>query len=1154
MGCSSTNQKNNFKPVNSAIFRDEFKFNENLPILPNYSENFYDRKTKFKCKIIKSNTTSQNIKLSVIILNDKNIDKSRNYIKEHYRFQRYGNYKNLVDKLILSRNDIDRTNYQQLNHELENYNLYAEIADSINYHIFTENEIDNIIRNNFEDINTNLETEINQFIDLCFHLITEYLKFVLVKQAKFYKCQNCDTKCLYILFSEEEKRIIEEFKPTNDDLGKGVNIVENLLGHESLINPNENEIQKLVTNVIYLNERLNKNEIELIEKNASGAVLYIKNIAQLDILLKEIYQKNYENGQYFKFILISSGEHSDNLIKFLSEEQNKIYKDILDKIIIYCSNKKQYLNKKFIDDVIDNSSLLGEYIKTFKKNSKLYKIFPVINYELYTKEYNQIHKQIAKYYGKISYSYKDAINLFKEFLFNGNKRPLKIDTNKRSKKEALLEALEVFSNDKEKGEVKIRKYTEQKNSYYQDFNYWLNSVDKTAVNKIAYFVSSLMFALNNRNTGLKSQETLYRGMNIDFSNVIKYYLNYIKDNNIISFPSFTSTSTSEKTAESFIKKNNDTFGVLFKISYKYREKLWKCLAINISSLSAFKNENECLFLPFTFYKIKNFNLNIENRLVKIELDCIFKKEILEEKLNEKNNIIYSKKNNIMELDNEISIEEEEFLIDDNEIKQNPEIRNKITIKIKVENGDKNKTFNFFNGSSIYLENDKEIDQNHKTLINMNENNTILIINGKKESFKNSFIPKESGTFSIQLLFKSKLVKCSKMFCGCEYIIDIDFSKFNTEKVEDMKGMFEDCYKLESLDLKYFNTQNVTNMSRMFSYCKKLTTINLSSFNTQNVTQMEEMFLECKSLTSLDLSSFNTEKLVNMFGMFSNCTRLKSVNLKSFNTKNVEEMGAIFRGCHSLTTIDLSSFNTQNVTNMAEMFGGGISGGCKSLKTLDLSSFNTKNVEFMNTMFFGCENLTTINLRSFNTGRVINMLEMFAECKSLLTLDLRSFNNDKVGTMISMFAKCSSLKSINLSSFKTGEVSSMDYMFEDCSSLTSLDLRSFNTRELSSMDSMFEGCSSLTSLDLRSFNTINVKTMKKAFKDCSSLISLDLHSFNTQKVEDMSSLFENCTSLKTLNISSFKTTNTSIEGMFSNCKKLSSCTSSDKNIQNEFKKK
>ena len=1097
-------------------FRDEFKFDEKLPILPNYAENFsIDTKKKLKCNIIQQDRNQKTKNLTIIILNDIYIEKSRNYIKEHYRFQKYRNNKNLVDKLILSRKDIDRKKYEQFNHDLEDYNLYAEIVDASNYQILKENEIDNI-RKIFENINTDIENEIKQFIDLCFYLIIEYVKFVLVKIAKLNECEECGTKCLYILFCREQKRTVEEYQPTNDDFEMGINTVKNLLNYENLTNSNENS----AANVIYLNENINKNDLELIEKNTIGTSLYIKNITQLESLLKEIYQKNNANNLNYKFLLVSSGELYDNLIKFLNTETNNIYKDIIDKVIICSEKKKQYSNEKIVTDVIDNPKSLGETIKKYKINSEFYKTFPIINYELYTKEYNQIHKQIAKYYGKISYNYKDAINLFKEFLFNDFKGPLKIDaSNKMYKRELLLKSLEVFSSN---DEDIIKKYTEQKNSFYQDFNYWLNSLDKTAISKIAYFVSSLMFALNNRLTGIICKESLFRGMNIDFSNVIKYYMNYIKDNNIISFPSFTSTSINEKTAESFIKKNKNNFGVLFKINYNYDEKIWKFLAINVSSISAYKSENERLFLPFTFYKIKNFELNIENRLAKIELDCIFKKEILEEKLNEKNNVIYNKKDNIMELDNQIIIKEENFLINDNEHK----IRSEISLKIKIENDDVNKNIFFLdNTNGKYSENGQEVNHNHDNLKEMDETNTTLIINGKTETFKKSFTPTKSGTYTIILKTSCDLSNCAFMFCRCKNITDIDFSKFKTEKVENMQRMFEGCSNLNSLDFKNFNTEKVTNMEWMFGNCNSLKSLDLGTFNTQNVTIMDYMFCNCDSLTTLNLSSFNTQKVNNMYWMFGNCSKLTSLDLSSFNTSNVTNMGYMLYGCESLTTINLSTFDTKNVTSMESMFDK-----CSSLTILNISKFNTMNVTNMSGMFCGLSNLLSLNLSSFNTQNVTDMSFMFGENEG----------------------GCASLKTLDLSSFNTQNVNNMDSMLYGCFSLTSVNLSSFNTENVTNMSSMFQNCSSLKNVNLSSFNTQQVDSMFKMFYNCSSLMALDLSSFNTKNVSSMAYMFENCSSLTNLNLSSFNADNIDVYKMFEGCKKLSKCDCSDKKIKNEFR--
>ena len=84
-----------------------------------------------------------------------------------------------------------------------------------------------------------------------------------------------------------------------------------------------------------------------------------------------------------------------------------------------------------------------------------------------------------------------------------------------------------------------------------------------------------MFALNNINKGVEEKIILYRGICTEFSSVIKYYMNYINDDNIITFPSFTSTSSNVNTCISFINsyKTEDNFGVLFKINYNYNENL-----------------------------------------------------------------------------------------------------------------------------------------------------------------------------------------------------------------------------------------------------------------------------------------------------------------------------------------------------------------------------------------------------------------------------------------------------------------------------------------------------------------------------------------------------------------------------------------------------
>ena len=335
--------------------------------------------------------------------------------------------------------------------------------------------------------------------------------------------------------------------------------------------------------------------------------------------------------------------------------------------------------------------------------------------------------------------------------------------------------------------------------------------------------------------------------------------------------------------------------------------------------------------------------------------------------NQEELIIHCKKNELMRdiisrfgTYKEVQVKKLYFLYDGNEINQDqtlsqindkdskikilvlkcPENTNEITLKIKIEQNNVNNTIYFLdNTDNTYNENKNDINDHvehkHDNLKELNENNTTLIINKKTESYKKYFTPLEPGIYTIKLIFKIKLTDCSYMFCDCNDIIDIDFSKFDTENVTDMKYMFRDCCSLTKLNLSSFNTQNVTNMKNMFANCFSLTTINLSSFDTKNVTDMQYMFFCCSGLKSLDLKFFQTENVTNMDSMFYQCESLNSLDLKSFNTMNIKSLWRMFNGCSSLKKLDLSSFNVPDA-NTVDMFNG-----CKKL--LDCGS-SDKNIE------------------------------------------------------------------------------------------------------------------------------------------------------------------------------------------------------------------
>ena len=129
----------------------------------------------------------------------------------------------------------------------------------------------------------------------------------------------------------------------------------------------------------------------------------------------------------------------------------------------------------------------------------------------------------------------------------------------------------------------------------------------------------------------------------------------------------------------------------------------------------------------------------------------------------------------------------------------------------------------------------------------------IYINDIKIDFTYYYTFKNKGKYIIKYKFKKLLNSTNFIFCGCDSLISIDLSNFNTKNVTNMRNMFYFCNLLSSIDLTNFNTQNVTNLKSMFSYCNSLSSLNLSNFNTQNVTNMGYMFYGCNSLLSLNLS-------------------------------------------------------------------------------------------------------------------------------------------------------------------------------------------------------------------------------------------------------------------------------------------------------------
>ena len=353
-------------------------------------------------------------------------------------------------------------------------------------------------------------------------------------------------------------------------------------------------------------------------------------------------------------------------------------------------------------------------------------------------------------------------------------------------------------------------------------------------------------------------------------------------------------------------------------------------------------------------------------------------------------------------------------------------KNQIIIKLKVTNRDKiNNEFTdiYFLEKEQFIQNNniKEFRGKNEELKELNKINTKLFINNVQCPFKKCFKPTEKGEYEIKLIFIKKIQNLSYLFRGCQNIISIDLSSFDTSECTNMKYMFGKCFFLKEIHLSNLNTSNVIDMSYMFNKCKKLENIEFpNSFNIQKVEDMSFMFHQCFSLSSIKFpSSFSKNNLKNICYLFAKCYKLTKADLSNLMTENAKDMSFMFDDCINLETllIDPDKFITKNVTSMCNMFEN-----CNKLKSIDLTSFDAGNVNFANSMFNECQQLEEIDLSKMKISEKANISHMFNKCESLKKINLSSFCITDKNIMNNMFDNLENIKEIivnksNINEFK-----------------------------------------------------------------------------------------------------------------------------------------
>ena len=678
---------------------------EHYKQLPLYISN---EENELDYKIICNPSKINNI--PVIIINDKKFNNFINILKNVVKYQKYKDIEILNDKFIIS----NKNSIQQYHINNQNQELFAECK--MISEIYTEKEYE-IFRSKLkEQLPPNIE--LNDFIEdwvrTVFNIISEFLLFVLRKRPLYFYCKKCKFPNIFIKSVknnndnqinvnneyEGKKNIISKYfsfgianllidcmNYDNSKMIKFNKLINKILNQQSnnininnnisLGNPPKknngpnNNIGKNI-NIIYYDENNKKErtipviftDSKLFERVIPfGVFILVTDKKRLNIVLEEIKKNNKDMSDFY---LIVSGSNCESFIKLLDEKKLNIFKSGC----IYTTNLKKYqqLEKKYdiIENVCTEEDEILSFINEHKSNTDIFKTYKLININNYMDNYYNFHKIISNQYNteilENENEFENSIALLQDINCSID---LDIVT--------LQEILKTLKN----GDIRknmIKEYTED--TIYNYFNRWLNELDFIAYKKISYFIALLMYGLNDykgEKKGLKKNIKLFRGLKMSYINLSFYERNI---GNIITFPSLTSCSTEKKIAKNFCgrgeredfypiskRKEDGIFSVLFIIDYKYK-KDWVPTAFSVKDISYYNYEEECIFQPFSFYKLQKTEIDLDKYEADIYLTNIGKTKILENCIKNNKIIKYNEKENIM-----IENEEKEYSEEINKVLQ-----------------------------------------------------------------------------------------------------------------------------------------------------------------------------------------------------------------------------------------------------------------------------------------------------------------------------------------------------------------------------------------------------------------------------------------------------------------------------------------------------
>ena len=899
----------------------------------------------------------------IIVLSDKYYDEVKSYITCQWQniystkrdahksrtasyFTKYAKHPIFFEKLIKKKSENkDKSIVPDLYMQQNEDSFLAEViknTNTYNHEEYTKitDEILKIQSFKYLKIDTVLDSWIRAFF---LDALDEFIRKKLKKRPVYYKKITNKFPPIFVLFLDEKEIALQRTK-SREDKAKS-------------------------WNVIYLNIQDGKQlyelfkELENFEENVLSQREFnffcCNKIEHLELLIKQLINENktqFLNDIKIKYsILIEEKSAKETLDLIENKNYNKYFNGIfvLSDNVEKCEEElKSYKNLKKVFNKNDINTLSDYYIKT-QPHSLSIEFDEIITLYKYKIKYKTFRQKIKHYNDKYSQEeyYKHYKN-FKKFMLSQSKEQLSGTSSKiggsleKMTTEELIDSVKIFGNfesEKIKRSVQLIKeyYSPQNDTLLRYFNYWLRELDNKTYDIISYFISDIIYSLNSydeiRNkVMMEGEHTWYRGLSMPFSDLLLYKQN---EGGIITFPSFTSSSSTLHAAEFFLKnekekRKNGIYGILMIIRYNCK-KTDIPVVIDIDELTRDKQDNKKdksdirIILPFTFYKIRKVDIKENEELGIIELDILAKKK--------------------------------------GEHKENSSKRFR-SLKSK-------------NKVLLYKINDieKETMIFGEEFVEMYKNKLKLKIEGKKINLCSKYLFNNYGESTVEIIEEEPITNMKKMFYECENLLSIE-SIWDMSKITDTSNMFSFCSNLEDIEeLLNWDMSNVINTSGMFTGCTNLSNIDsLKNWNMINVIDTSYMFAFTPIKNLEALKNWDTSQIFDMHAMFKNCNLLYSIEpLANWNMSSISDISEMFSGCSSLFNIDaVKNWDIKNVSDTSEMFCN-----CVSLKSIDaVKDWDIQNITDSRRMFSNCISLTSLEaLENWGISNATFTAGMFYKC-------------------------------------------------------------------------------------------------------------------------------------------------------------------------------